>query len=69
MVKELKELNKPFVIVLNTNNPYSDYTKELSRALEDKYQVAVIPTDCTNLNMEDVNDIFGKYYMNFQLKE
>ena len=28
VVKELKELNKPFVIVLNTNNPYSDYTKE-----------------------------------------
>ena len=24
VVKELKELNKPFVIVLNTNNPYSD---------------------------------------------
>ena len=68
VVKELKELNKPFVIVLNTNNPYSDYTKELSRALEDKYQVAVIPTDCTNLNMEDVNDIFGKILYEFPIE-
>lgn len=68
VVKELKELNKPFVIVLNTNNPYSDYTKELSRTLEDKYQVAVIPTDCTNLNMEDVNDIFGKILYEFQVE-
>ena len=68
VVKELKELNKPFVIVLNTNNPYSDYTKELSRALEDKYQVAVIPTDSTNLNMEDVNDIFGKILYEFPVE-
>lgn len=68
VVKELKELNKPFVIVLNTNNPYADYTKELSRALEEKYQVAVIPTDCTNLNMEDVNDIFGKILYEFPVE-
>ena len=68
VVKELKELNKPFVIVLNTNNPYSDYTKELSRTLEDKYQVAVIPTDCTNLNMEDVNDIFCKILYEFPVE-
>lgn len=68
VVKELKELNKPFLIVLNTNNPYSDYTKELSRTLEDKYQVAVIPTDCTNLNMEDVNDIFGKILYEFPVE-
>ena len=68
VVRELQELNKPFVIVLNTNNPYSDYSKELARTLEDKYKVAVIPTDCTNLNMEDVNDIFGKILYEFPVE-
>ncbi len=68
VVKELKELNKPFVIVLNTNNPYSDYCKELSKTLEEKYNVPVIPTDCTNLNMEDVNDIFGKILYEFPIE-
>ena len=68
VVRELKELNKTFVIVLNTNNPYSDYCKELSRALEEKYGVAVLPTDCTNLNMEDVNDIFGKILYEFPVE-
>ena len=68
VVKELKELNKPFVIVLNTNNPYSDYCKELKNALEEKYDVPVIPTDCTNLNMEDVNDIFGKILYEFPVE-
>ena len=60
VVKELKELNKPFVIVLNSNDPFSDYTKSLAQKLEDKYQTAVIPTDCSSLDMEDIGDIFGK---------
>ena len=68
VVKELKELNKPFVIVLNTNNPYSDYSKELAKSLEEKYNVPVLPTDCTNLNMEDVNDIFGKILYEFPVE-
>lgn len=65
VVKELKELNKPFIIVLNAENPQSDYTRELARRLEDKYQTAVIPTNCANLNIEDINDIFGKILYEF----
>ena len=68
VVRELKELNKPFVIVLNTNNPYSDYCRELCSTLEEKYGVAVLPTDCTNLSMEDVNDIFGKILYEFPVE-
>lgn len=68
VIKELKELNKPFVIVLNTSNPYGEQTKALSKELEDKYKVAVIPTDCTNLNMNDVNDIFGKILYEFPIE-
>ena len=45
VVKELKELNKPFIIILNSEEPYSEYTKELARKLEDKYKTAVIPTN------------------------
>ena len=61
-------MNKPFVIVLNSNNPYSDYTTKLAKTLEEKYNVAVLPTDCTNLNMEDVNNIFGKILYEFPVE-
>ena len=67
VVRELKELNKPFVIVLNTNMPYSENTKELAKKLEDKYGVSVLPTNCTTLNMEDVNNIFGKILYEFPI--
>ena len=68
VVSELKALNKPFVIVLNTNNPYSDSTLMLARDLEERYGVSVIPTDCTNLNAEDINNIFGRILYEFPIE-
>ena len=68
VVNELKELNKPFVIVLNTNNPSSNETRSLANELEEKYGVSVIPTDCTNLNNEDINNIFGKILYEFPIE-
>lgn len=49
VVRELKEINKPFVIVLNTDDPSSDYTRELAQKLEKKYETPVLPTDCSRL--------------------
>ena len=68
VVNELKALNKPFVIVLNTSNPYNQETEELAKELEEKYGVSVIPTDCTNLNTEDINNIFGKILYEFPVE-
>ena len=68
VVKELRELNKPFVIVLNSDDPFSEHTKSLAQKLEDKYQTAVIPTDCSNLDMEDINDIFGRILYEFPIE-
>ena len=68
VVSELKALNKPFVIVLNTNNPYGEATRVLANELEVKYGVSVIPTDCTNLTTDDINDIFGKMLYEFPIE-
>lgn len=68
VVRELRELNKPFVIVLNTNNPHGEEVKVLAEELENKYNVSVLPTDCTNLNMNDVNSIFGKILYEFPVE-
>ena len=60
IVKELKELNKPFVIVLNSDDPFSDYTKNLAKEIKEKKQTSVIPADCLRLDMEDISDIYSK---------
>ena len=69
VVRELKDLNKPFVIVLNSATPYSDYTKELSKRLEEKYQAPVLATDCSSLSLDDINDIFGKILYEFPIEQ
>ena len=66
---ELKELHKPFVIVLNSNAPYSDYTQNLAMELEKKYSAPVIPMNCTNLNMDDINNIFGRILFEFPIDQ
>lgn len=69
VANELKSLNKPFVIVLNTSTPYSDYAQELSSALSEKYGVSVIPMDCSTLNMDDINNIFEKMLYEFPTQQ
>lgn len=68
VVRELQELNKPFIIVLNSDDCFSDATKGLARKLEDKYGVPVMPTNCAELNLDDINAIFGKMLYEFPIE-
>lgn len=69
VVKELRALNKPFVIVLNSADPYSEYTTQLSQRLEEKYNVSVLPLNCEQLNIDDINNIFGKILYEFPINQ
>lgn len=68
VANELKALNKPFVIVLNSSTPQSEFCQNLSSTLEKKYQVSVLPMDCSNLSLEDVNLIFEKLLYEFPIQ-
>ncbi len=69
VVSELKSLNKPFVILLNSNSPNSDYAQELALNLSNKYDTTVIPTNCENLTIEAINDIFSKILYEFPVEQ
>ena len=68
VVKELKELNKPFIIILNSSQPDSDFTRALAEKLQEKYDTQVIPTDCENLTSEKIDEIFGKVLYEFPIE-
>lgn len=68
VANELKTLNKPFVIVLNSSDPNSELCQSLSRTLEEKYQVSVLPMDCSNLSLENINLIFEKLLYEFPVQ-
>ena len=69
VVKELKALNKPFVIVLNSSEPRSEYATQLSQKLEEKYGVSVMPLNCAELDIEDINTMFSKILYEFPIEQ
>ncbi len=57
VVSELKDIGKPFVIVLNSAMPDSDEALALAYELEDKYKAPVALVSCVDLNFEDISHI------------
>ena len=53
-VEELNAIAKPYVILLNSQKPYSDETMELAAELKEKYQTAVLPVNCEQLRKDDI---------------
>ena len=53
-VEKLKEIGKPYVIVLNSVRPYSSETLALKESLEQEYQAVVVPVNCQQMHREDL---------------
>jgi stage IV sporulation protein A len=69
VINELKELQKPFLIILNTANPSTKETRELVAKMENKYDVPVIPVDCLQLTHDDIYSILQEVLYEFPVKE
>lgn len=69
VVAELKELSKPFVMILNSTEPYSQESIDLKEELAEKYDVPVVPINCLNLIEEDINLLFQEILYEFPVKE
>lgn len=69
VINELKEINKPFIIVLNSTRPYDNETIKLKDELEEKYMVPVFNTNCAQLRIEDINSIMEKILFEFPVSE
>ena len=69
VVNELKAINKPFVMLLNTTRPYAPETDELRKELSAKYEVSVLAVNCAQLKVEDLNGIMESILYEFPLRE
>ena len=69
MVDELKSLNKPFVLILNTNKPNAEETKNLVNELSNKYNVTVLPINVLDLTNNDVDLILKSALNEFDISE
>ncbi|MDF2546867.1 MAG: stage sporulation protein [Anaerosolibacter sp.] len=69
VVRELRELSKPFIMILNSTNPSSEEALMLRGQLEEKYAVPVVAADCARMSIENVNEILENVLFEFPIKE
>ena len=68
-VQELKNIGKPFVILLNSAKPYAQETIKLASEMEKKYQTTAVPVNCEQLRAEDIREILGQVLLEFPVTE
>jgi len=69
VVQKLGGLGKPFVIVLNSKDPYSKDVSDLATSMEEEYGVPVIPANCLELTHDDIVLIMEQVLYEFPVKE
>ncbi|GFN23477.1 MAG: stage IV sporulation protein A [Thermoanaerobacteraceae bacterium] len=69
VVWELKEMGKPFVVLLNSVHPLDEETISLAGQLEAEYNVPVLPVDCLHLEEEDLLNILEEALYEFPVAE
>lgn len=69
VITQLAEMNKPFVVVLNSAEPESSRTADICRELEAKYRVPVIPADCARAAESDFDHIMETLLDRFPVRE
>ncbi len=65
LVTELRQHNKPFVIVVNSTHPAASETLALVSQMEQKYSVSAVAINAKELNSSDVLTIFDKILQEF----
>ena len=69
VITELKELGKPFLVLLNSANPDSDRAKAIQADIMDRYDVTCMRCNCLELNEQDVTSIIQGVLYEFPVKE
>ncbi len=69
VIDEFKDINRPFMVIMNTINPQSPETLELCEELSEKYDVPVIPVNCGELTQKDILSILERVLFEFPVNE
>lgn len=68
-IQQLKELGKPFLVLLNTARPHDPETQALAARMEDEYGATVLPLNCLRLDREGVASLLQEVLLEFPARE
>lgn len=65
VINELKAINKPFIILMNTVNPHDENALALADQLSIKYNIPVLPVNCLELTETEIKEILSNILYEF----
>ena len=69
IINELKEIGKPYIVLLNSANPSNDETIKLTDELKEKYNVPVLPINVELMQERDMLNILKEALYEFPVVE
>lgn len=63
----LKKLRKPFLVLVNSQKPYSEEAKKVAAEIGEKYGVSTVAVNCEQLKKDDINMLLEKVLYEFPI--
>lgn len=69
VIRELQEIGKPFLVLLNSTRPDGPEARRLAAELQEKHGVTVVPVNCLALSEEDIVELLHEVLFEFPVRE
>ncbi|SHE43562.1 stage IV sporulation protein A [Seinonella peptonophila] len=69
IVEELKEVGKPFIMLVNSSHPHSESVHELRSQLAEKYDIPVLAMSVATMNEDDILGVLREVLYEFPVHE
>ena len=63
----LKKLHKPFLVLVNSQKPYSEEARRVAGEISDKYGVSAVTVNCEQLKKEDIHMLLENVLYEFPI--
>ena len=67
VIRELKEIGKPFIVLLNSTHPMTPDTEKIAERLREEHNVPVLPMNIENMNTKDMYNILREALYEFPI--
>lgn len=68
VITELKEIGKPFAVIVNSTDPHSAACREIAAAIREEYGVSCVCLDCLNMTERDIADVMRSILEEFPVE-
>ena len=69
VIEELREINKPFIVLVNSTNPAGNEARKICNEIYEKYGVVTIPVNCQTIGDLEIRDIIKAVLNEFSISD